>query len=189
MPIFSAFLFAFCVNIDTLLIGFSYGLKKQQISLAQNLFISGITFFGTVISIFCGMGVASFLPSAHANRAGGLLLFILGLYYLLKYLFYDRKKLPPNALAAECTPIRLSVKESMLLGIVLSLNNMGMGIGAGLSGMNLTLACVLTLVLSILFLFLGSLLGKKSCPQKLCEFAAPISGGIIAVLGVWQAIG
>ena len=80
----SALLFGISANIDTLVLGFSYGIKKQRISLKTNLLLSLITLAGTLLSIGLGLHLASFLSLQAAQIAGSLLLIGLGLYYCLK---------------------------------------------------------------------------------------------------------
>lgn len=104
MPIISALLFGISANIDTLMLGFSYGIKKQYISLLTNLFLSTITLLGTLFSIGIGLHLSTLITPAIARMTGSIFLILLGLYYCAKYFFKKRLAYPqqnfPHTLTA-----------------------------------------------------------------------------------------
>lgn len=191
MHIISALLFGISANIDTFVLGFSYGIKKQHIPLITNLILSLITFAGTLLSIAAGRRLAAFLPAGAAELAGSLLLILLGCYYCGKYLFLllcSRQKdgnVNAASLSMESKAL-LSRRETFALGIALTLNNAGMGIGASFAGIHFLLTSVATFALSSVFLIAGNRLGTRFAPSFLQRFADLLSGLIIIALGIFE---
>lgn len=87
------FLFSFSANIDSFIIGISYGLRKTEIRPSQNLFIALITLCGTIAALLSGNGILKFCAFPFADSIGSLFLLALGIYYLLKSLIPCLKKL------------------------------------------------------------------------------------------------
>lgn len=191
MHIISALLFGISANIDTFVLGFSYGIKKQHIPLATNLILSFITFAGTLLSIAVGRQLAAFLPAGAAALAGSLFLILLGCYYCSKYLLLllrSRQK-DGNVNAASLSPeseALLSRQETFALGFALTLNNAGMGIGASFAGIHFLMTSVTTFVLSAAFLIAGNRLGTRFAPPFLQRFSDLLSGLIIIALGIYE---
>lgn len=212
MHLISSLLFALSANIDTFIVGMSCGIKKDHISLLRNVVISLITLAGTVISISAGLTLAPLLPPKAAQISGSVILILLGLYYIIKFLIiqlreHHRNKLMRiSALAAAALPdiekeepswdLKISelppgqrllpMKDAVILGIALSVNNMGMGIGASITGVALLPTAVLTIAFSMMFLALGNHLGETSFFRTVRRFADPLSGLILVGLGIYE---
>lgn len=188
MHIISSILFAFSANIDAFIVGMSCGIKKDHISLPGNIVISLITLAGTVFSITAGLTLLPLLPSWAARICGSSILILLGLYYMIKYFLPGSKKEPPHASAAsvETKSRLLPYKEAAVLGLALSLNNMGMGIGASITGMRLLPTSLLTFFFSVLLLSLGNHLGETRFFQTAQRYADPLSGCILIGLGIYE---
>ncbi len=189
----SALLFGISANIDTFVLGFSYGIKKQRIPLMTNLIISLITFFGTLLSIGVGIQLAGFLSPELSKTAGSLLLILLGVYYCWKYLWEQLHSLKkgdsPSAISLSMqSESCLSQKETFVLGITLTVNNAGMGIGASFAGIHFLLTSVTTFFLSALFLIAGNRLGGRFAPPFIQHFGDLLSGLIIIALGVYELL-
>lgn len=189
MHFISAFLFGISANIDTLIVGFSYGIKKQHIPFHTNILISLITFLGTLLSIGVGLKLAVFLPKGAAQVAGSVLLILLGLYYCLKYFLQRIKKDSDkeSSLKAQ-SQVSLTAKETLLLGAALSVNNAGMGIGASLTGIHFLLTSFITLFLSAAFLITGNRIGTRWAPRFIQSCADLVSGLIIAAMGIYELL-
>lgn len=178
MHLISSVIFALSVNIDAFLVGMSYGIRRIRIPLWQNLLISLISFLGTVLSLFLGRQILTLLPAFLADYLGSGILFILGIYYMLKSFH-----MPQNSLHSESIPPALPVREILLLGAALSLNNIGIGIGASISGTMLLPAAVFTFLTSALFLLTGNYLGNASRFRLSGRYADLLSGGTLVLLG------
>ncbi len=178
MSLISALLFAFSVNIDALLVGMSYGLRKVRIRFFHNLIISLISFMGTLFSLYLGRRIVSLLPPALSESAGSWILLSLGVFYLMKAVCSD------GASHGKSVSASLRPSETLLLGAALSLNNIGIGIGASISGIALLPTAVITLAVTFLFLLAGNRLGKTSLLRFSGRTADLISGGMLLLLGL-----
>lgn len=187
MYFFSAILFGISANIDALVLGFSYGIRKQNISFFSNIILSFITFLGTFLSIGAGICLTEFFPKGTAKIVGSLLLILLGVYYCLKYMIQKRKEslteTPSMHLQSENI---LPVKESLLLGLTLTINNTGIGMVASLAGVHFLLTCFLTLILCFSFLFLGNRIGTHISIGFFQHSADLLAGTIIIVMGFFH---
>lgn len=179
MHIISSFIFAFSVNIDAFLVGMSYGIRKIHITLLQNLLISLISFAGTFLSLFAGCQLLAFLPALLGDYLGSGILFALGGFYIIKS--FSRQV---NSLHAEQLRITLPLKETLLLGAALSLNNIGIGIGVGISGITLMPAAVITFLTALLLLPAGNHLGNASLFRLSSRYADLLSGSMLLILGL-----
>lgn len=207
MSIVSSLLFAVSASLDALLIGITYGIRKVRIHLLHNLLISLITLAGTVLAIFLGKSLTPLLSrfpllAQNISRGGSVILLGMGFYYLLKPLLLRIKHKKPDIVSAASTdnvirtPIPdtaqlLTFRELALLGVGLSLNNMGIGIGASMAGIadqcaDLISASVLTFLCSVCFLLLGNSLGHTKSWGVIDQYTDLISGLLLILLGVFQ---
>lgn len=202
MYLIPVFLFAFSANIDSFIIGISYGIKKTFISLKKNILISLITLAGTTLALLSGSGILRFCPVSYANFIGRLLLLSFGIYYLLKSLFLHfrgSKPLPSDSeiesqkltfddiVPSSYSPRnQLSRAEALLLGFSLSANNLGIGMSASIAGLAVLPAAPISFLFCILFLYLGNIAGKSQIFQKAGRYADFICGLLLMILGVCQ---
>ncbi len=196
-----ALLFAFSANIDSLIIGVSYGIKRTLLPVSHCLLISLITFCGTAAALLLGGQILVLFPFSVTQWAGNLLLLGLGMYYVIKSI----KDILKNRACTEKNSLRedgnipalrrppgqtqaraLSARECVLLGAALSVNNLGIGVGASITGLPLLPAAPLSFVCSALFLFLGNQFGKccSSCAGD--SYADLLSGIILMILGIYE---
>ncbi|NRV14874.1 putative Mn2+ efflux pump MntP [Clostridium beijerinckii] len=85
--ILSALLFSLSSNLDNLVIGIAYGIKKIRIGTAANLIVALVTSTGTFLSMLLGIYVSKFLPSFLSNSLGAGIIIILGLYFVIQSIF------------------------------------------------------------------------------------------------------
>lgn len=195
MLILSSILFAISANIDNFTVGIAYGIKNIKITFKINLLIAALTSTGTFISMSIGLVIVKFIPAHISNIIGSIILIFIGLYFIADYFYKnmphknvstnDIKKVlndPQNADKDNSGSI--DIKEGFILGIALSLNNIGVGIGSSLAGLNITTALIFTFIFSILSLSLGYSTGKKCFSKMLGKYASIISGIIIIILGI-----
>lgn len=195
MYLISSLLFGFSASIDAFIVGMTYGVKKTHISFWKNIFISTITLAGTILSILAGSRIAPFFPERAAKAAGSLILILLGIYYIVKFIIICLKrhhisKQPPAGYAASRRPgaCLITTQEAAMLGLALSVNNMGIGLGASISGIRLLPTSVVTFLLSVLLLALGNRLGKTRLLQFADRFADPLAGIFLIALGLYEWI-
>lgn len=203
MQILSSLLFGISASLDALIMGITYGIRKIHIKLWQNLFISLITLFGTCLSICFGRWQSTLLkgllPDLNISIPlerfiGSMTLILFGMYYLVKFMLSMQKKYPKTQISEELAvpsqrtpcPAFLSLKASLLLGLALSVNNMGIGLGASIAGLSLIPAAVCTFLFSAVFLGLGNCLGKSHLSDFLGQAATPVSGFLLLGLGICE---
>lgn len=198
MHLISSLLFALSANIDSFIVGMSYGIKKSNIDLLKSTIISFVTLAGTIIAILMGTEISQFLPASSTQAIGCALLIGLGLYYILKSLFsylgkkFKKAEVKSNELAAGSSKKEpaeatlLTLKEGLFLGLALSINNFGMGIGASITGLKLVPTAIMSLIISVVFLYAGNFIGKTKVPRISDRLADVISGLILVGLGAYE---
>ena len=80
--ILSALLYSLSSNLDNLVIGIAYGIKKIKIGIIANLIIAVVTSIGTFLSMSVGSYISKFLPHFLANYLGAVVIIILGVYFI-----------------------------------------------------------------------------------------------------------
>jgi len=205
MHFFSIILFALSSNIDCFAVGMAYGIKDIHISYRNTLLVSFITFIGTVLSMAFGKSLLYLIPIKIASLLGGSLIICMGLYYFLTFLWHHIKDIRQKNLEesndtiditlniAEKKAIQkkkqqaiLNQKELIVLGVALSINNMGLGVGASITGLNLLLTSFASFLCSFFLLYFGNEIGNGRMAHMVGKYAEPISGLIIILLGVLE---
>ncbi len=185
MQILSSLLFGISASLDTLLIGFSYGIRRIHIPFWQNFLIGFITLCGSFLSMALGNLLEPFLPTPIVSYAGSVLLILFGCYYLIKYLYQKRQC--STHMASEDTspnPMSPSFMEVVMLGIMLSVNNIGIGFGTGMSGLLLAPTMISIFFFSIIFMTLGNRMGELKLFTLTESMADVISGILLICLGM-----
>lgn len=191
-------MFSLSFNLDNIVIGAAYGIKKIKIGPAANLTIAVVTTLGTWGSMALGKYLAGFLPHAFANALGAGIVVLLGIYFALQSMAGMRKKSKPKELAlkdvsdmmdyAETSDRnrdgKIEVREAFLVALGLMINNLGTGIAASISDVNVCLTTVLTFALSILTVLLGEAAGRHALAKLFGKYAPLFSGILLILLGI-----
>lgn len=196
MQILSSVLFALSASLDALLLGLSYGIRGISIRLWQNALVSLITLFGTCLSIALGALLLPFLPDSAASLLGAMALILLGGYYMSKRFLlalwqraYTNSKTAPELQKNSIDDTKTShLKEIIIIGILLSANNMGIGFSASIAGLPFLSTALATLLFSILLLFFGNRLGQSKHLQLPEPLADILSGALLVILGICQLV-
>lgn len=186
MDLFVLLFFAFAVSLDALGAGFAYGLREIKIPFVSYLFVGFTSVVVVAIFIICGHIAGRSLPVIWAKRVGGLLLFGIGLWWYLrgkkektvgKNLGEPLAKVFKFKLATFAVIIQIleepiyadfdasgtiSIQESLLLGLALSVDAVGAGFGVALAGINCLIVICMVVFYQQLFLFLGTRLARCS---------------------------
>lgn len=155
MNILSLILFPISLSIDSFGIGVSYGIRKIKIHLIPKLIISIISFLVTYISIFFGNIILNHIDNLLAKIIGTAMLFIYGIITI-----YQGKKQQ----SIDCdfnSSKNIEIKESLYLGLALSIDSFGGCLSYVISGYNPNFIPILVGSLQFLFLSVGSIIGKK----------------------------
>ncbi len=177
----SALLFAASASADSLVAGLSYGIRGVRIPCQANLALALVGTAGTALSMLLGRTACLFLPAGLAGVLGGLMIFLMGAFSLL------RRRTPASAPEPEAgSPPRLNRQRTLLLGLALTLNNAGLGIGASITGLPLFPTVFCTFLASLCFLALGNRVGCSRLSGLMGQAAEPLADLVMLVLGIWE---
>lgn len=188
----SVFVFACAANIDTLIVGFSCGLKCVRIPLLSNVLIALLTGMGTFASMTAGVCIETLLPASLCRVIGGLMLVGIGLWTI-----WQGARARDGAPTQQCIMQnpqqadkdhsgRIEWKETFLLAGALVLNNIGMGIGASILGLPVWPTSLCTMALSFVFVGAGLRLGRVLSGRTKLAFV--FSGLLVIALGVYGMV-
>lgn len=165
--------------MDSLVVGLSYGMKKIPIRWLANVLVGLISFVGTMFSMLLGKRLLTVIPVSFANLSGGILIILIGAAGLLRFVI-DRQSDPEGETAA---PV-LTIRETFLLGVGLTVNNIGLGVGASITGFPLLLTALCSLLCSLVFLYAGNRIGFTRLPRRFEKFAEPAADVLMILLGL-----
>lgn len=198
----SALLFSLSSNLDNVVVGTAYGLKKIKIKLPANLIIALITSAGTFLSMSLGVYISKFLPNYIANGFGALIIIILGSYFTIQSLIkliYNKKS---KGLAlkditdmieyAEKSDLDnsgdINTNEALLVAFSLTFNNVGTGVAASITGVSIQFTVILTFIFSLLTIKFGETIGNHVLGSFLGKYAPLLSGILLIILGIIEFI-
>ena len=193
----SVLLFSISVTCDGFIIGLSYGAKKVKISFINNLIVGGISCLGTMGGMCLGQYVDELIHTNITKYMGSALLLGFGLFMfyqaLQKYFKEDDKVVIKNTVElAETFDMDnskvIEIKEAIVLGVFLCLNNFGLGVGAALAGLNILLTSILCFILSVVFIELGIKVTYNYLSANIVKYSEFIASFIIILLALYQLI-
>lgn len=211
----SGLLLAVSLSMDALTIGFSYGLRSVKVSVLPKFIISLISFVFTSLAIGIGNIILLVLPQNIAKLIGSIMLVVLGAFIVHKAIGHAPKNdthdkslrnlphswsfaikplrltikiihAPASVNSHEVQPVCVSTKESLYLGIALSIDSFGAGVSSAVSGLNSFFVPFLVGVCQFLFLSLGVIMGaklsEKSVKSKVNSKNLVALSGIILII-------
>ena len=193
--ILSALLYSLSSNLDNLVVGIAYGIKKIKIGIIANLIIAVVTSIGTFLSMSVGSYISKFLPHFLANYLGAVVIIILGVYFITQSIIKFLNNIKSKELAlknitdmieyAEKSDLDssgdISMKEALLIALGLTFNNLGTGVAASITGVSIQLTVLSTFILSILVIIFGESIGNHVL-GKFCGKYAPLFSGILLIM-------
>jgi putative Mn2+ efflux pump MntP len=187
-----AFLIALANNVDNLGARIAYSIHGVKISTLVNLWIAVITFIISTASASSGAFVAGSLGTKAASVTAMVLLVALGFWLILR----GWKKPNHHSWNTKLWAIfdtdlskHIDFKEGTVLGIALSVNNIGGGLSAGMIGINAYFVGLLSAILSFVALWAGNHLADFFIRRHIADKAAVISGLLLIAIGIKQVIG
>jgi putative sporulation protein YtaF len=199
---FYAFLIALTNNVDNIGARIAYSIRGIKISIPINLWISLITFVISFLAAFLGTKISGSLGKQVSSIISMVLLVAVGSRMILdqymgdkcgETLFQRRWKGVCHILgkpldADKDNSKQIDFKEATLLGVALSINNVGGGLSAGMIGLNAFLIGLLSAVLSFLALAAGNRAAEFFIKRNISGKAA-IAGGILLIaIGIEQIL-
>ncbi|WEG11857.1 manganese efflux pump [Pullulanibacillus sp. KACC 23026] len=188
-------------NVDNLVIGFSYGIKKTRIPIISNIMIACMSMVCSLIALLIGHWLSSYLKPNFAGILGGTLLIIIGGLSIWST-FYERnqktKEISPNLVKVIYEPTTadldfnntISMKESIFLGLALALNSISTSFSVGLTDPSILLYILSIGLFSLLSIWIGGRLGDKlkASLTSLETFAPIVSGILLFLIGLYEVI-
>ena len=196
-----ALLIALTNNVDNLGARIAYSLQGTRVSNLVNFWISIITFAISYAAAYAGAAAASRLGSA-ASIVAMVFLIALGAWMILQARrpsWGEEETLEKGAAnfwTVLLQPQRADVdrskhidfKEGTVLGIALSINNIGGGVSGGILGVNPFLVAFLSALLSFIALWAGNYIAELFVERNVTEKAAIVGGVLLIAIGIKQVL-
>lgn len=183
---------ALSTNLDNLAVGVAYGTKSQSIPLSSNLIIALLSGLSTWLSMTLGGWLCQYLPTVCSQWFGSSLLIAIGCFSIWEQLqHYFQAEFQTEFGPVHPVPpmSELAPQDAFLLGLGLTLSNLGTGLGAGMAHINVAVVTTLGIVTSLLMLAGGAVLGKaivRSGSDN--RLVGCVMGFGLIILGTYEAI-
>jgi len=191
-------------NIDNISVRIAYSIRGIKITILINLWISVITFLISLLAAFSGTQISGHISKQYTSIASMLLLMAIGVWIILeqciartvpqdeaahkvngKGIFYIMRK--PETADMDSSK-NIDFKEATILGIALSINNIGGGLSAGMIGLNVFFVGFLSALISFLALWTGNYITEYLNRFKLENKASILAGIALIAIGIKQII-
>lgn len=190
-------------NLDNVGVIIAYSFRGIKISLQKNLWISLITLIISTLAAFSGKIITMFLSRHTCSFISMILLICIGLWIIFEPFIkkenkdniqaekkenniYGILKDPANADADNSKDIDFN--EATMLGIALSINNIGCGLSAGMIALNPFFIGIFSAIFNFLALRAGSYVTDYLSKWKLDKKATIFSGILLILIGIEQIL-
>lgn len=199
-----ALFIALANNVDNISVRIAYSIRGIKITLIKNLWISLITFLISSIAAISGNLISGIFSKQLSSILSMILLTSIGLWIMLEPYFkknntetdeihkdenkniYIILKKPEEADIDNSKDI--DFKEATMLGIALSINNIGGGISAGMIGLNSFFIGFFSALISFITLWIGNYVTDFLNRWNFNRKATAIAGLILILIGLKQII-
>lgn len=154
------------LSTDAFAAGLSYGIDRVNIPFLSTFIISLISSIMLTISLVSGTFIQTIIPQNYMRYISFFILLYLGINKIRDTFL---RKVIVSANQEDFSV--LSAKESFVLGLALSLDNIAAGIGTSLAGLSLYSIFILTIFFNIFAMKLGCLTGKKAAQYTSFNFS------------------
>lgn len=195
-------LIALSNNVDNLGARVAYSIQGIKISATVNLWISVITFLFSFTSAFFGAAVVGVLGAHVSSVIAMVLLVTIGCLMVLQA--FKKRRIdhrPHRQRGKSIWDVLLKLEhadlddskhidfgEATILGIALSINNVGGGLSAGMIGLNALAVGLLSAVLSFVALWAGNHVAEFFIRRHIDKKAAVAGGLILIAIGIGQVV-
>ncbi len=198
----SLLLIAISLSIDSIGVGFTYGMKKIKLPILSRFLMSLLSFFCGAISISLGSLLSITLPTGFGEYLSILILAFMGFYMLIssiRELHTDpssqkiQKQWALNFFGLTITIIKKPLRgdldhsnviepyEAILIGLALSLDSIGAGVGYAINSGSVLLFPLFISIFQFLFLSLGYIGGCRFRKGSIYETFISFLPGIIMI--------
>jgi putative Mn2+ efflux pump MntP len=186
-------------NLDNLTVGVAFGMRESRIAAAPNVVIAAVTMAATAGAMTSGRALSRVLPPSLAAAVGASIIGAIGVWTVLASLRVVR--LPDSSTEPGPGERRggrylvsgeldrenvIALREALVLGVALALNNAAAGVGAGVAGIPWAVTTLLAGALSLICVGGGSRVGL-SLGRRVGGRSASLISGLI-LLGVGASI-
>ncbi len=198
------FFIALANNADNVGVRIAYSIRGIQISTPINLWISLITFVISFFAAFSGTMIAGIISKNLSSVLAMVLLTGIGLWIMVQPYRTKKKDCVTTFVDGRWKTVchvlvnpqeadrddsgHIDFGEATLLGIALSINNIGGGLSAGLIGLNSFWVGFLSAVLSFLALWGGNYLAAFFTKWHLSNKASFAAGLLLIAIGIKQIV-
>lgn len=211
-------LIALANNLDNIGVRIAYSIRGIKITVWKNLWISVITFVISSFAAYSGALMTTLMNRRISSLISMLLLTAIGLWIMLgpflkknstskncnnkignniiyvgkeevnteKKNIYEILKKPETADMDKSNDI--DFKEATILGIALSLNNIGGGLSAGMIGLNTFFVGFFSAIISFLALWAGNYITELFNKLNIGNKAAVLAGLLLIFIGIKQML-
>jgi putative sporulation protein YtaF len=197
-------LIALANNIDNVGARIAYSLRGIKITTLINIWISVITFFISMLSAYSGTVLSGLLSKEVSSAISMLLLTAIGIWviaepYMRKSAEGSEEAAPENGKSIFHIMIKpekadmdnskhIDFNEATVLGIALSINNIGGGISAGMIGLNSFWVGLFSALLSFLALWGGNYITDYFNKWNIGNKATVVAGMLLIIIGIEQIL-
>jgi len=198
------FLIAISNNVDNTAARIAYSIKGIRISFPVNLWITVITFAITYFATVSGTIISGLLSKRFSSIVAMVILTAIGLWMILeqylkkaddhteepqgeekKGVFHIMRK-PERADMDRSKHI--DFKEATLLGIALSINNVGGGVSAGMIGLIPFWVGLSSALVNFVIMWGGNYMAETFIRWNLSHRATVVAGMILIAIGIEQVL-
>ncbi|PST94204.1 hypothetical protein C9I86_02285 [Photobacterium sp. NCIMB 13483] len=178
MSFLLALIFSLSSNLDNFVIGLTYGVKNERIPLVSNAIIAFITALVTFISMLGGQLVTQLIPHQVSNELGSVIFILMGTWFICADMLKKQQQ------KEEKQSTVLNFKGAVMLGLLLSINNIGVGILGSITHLSIYLVVALTFITGMMLTYAGNNIGDSVIGKMVGKYNDLISGGLLILLGI-----
>ena len=196
------FFIALTNNFDNIGVRIVYSIRGIRITTPINLWISVITFVISFFAAYSGTLISGMISKELSSLIAMLLLAAIGLWMILEPYLKKENDCTDNSIEQKkksaCQVLlnpqnadmdnskHIDFKEATLLGIALSINNVGGGVSAGMIGLNSFWVGFLSAVLSFIALWAGNYVAEFFIKWNIANKATVVAGLLLIAIGIEQ---
>ena len=182
--ILSSFLLAISLSLDAFTVGLVYSIKKINIPITSKIIICFLSILYAGISLKIGKTISVFLPTLYSTIIGVLILFVMGLLIIINSLLKSKNNVITQSIKSDADKSgTIDIRESLLLGLTLSMDSIGVSIGSALAGFYSMLIPFTIGLFQITLLCLGIYFGRKfASSNKINPNLIAILPGILLII-------